>query len=457
MKIQHSTKIRRNPFHLCQLRVYTECRIRVCFFEYTTFKSNPFGKETLMMNNNVKTKVKVGVVGCGVVATAYYLPYLMQMENVELSAVCDLNAARAEACVRLFGAKAAYQDYDEMIEQADIDAVFILTAPGTHVRFALKAIAAGKHFLLQKPMATNMEDARTIADAVRQAGLKAIIEPSSNSPLDPDMAHLRDLVRQGVLGDILWFSLGATGPTSYGPSLGSNPYGQAAFYAKDSGGFLFDLPYAPANIVCVLGPCQSVMAQAQIKVAEHSIVPEAEYDRFLHQATDPARANYWDVVVDLPRTQQVRMEAVDNAYSLYEMRNGAVGACHVGRTFHPTLPGAGGGSLQIFGTEGNLIFGAGYAASIISTRADLLPSVDADGWYHIHPRGDRSKAKWPQPTPGAFNYYHASTQHLIDCILADREPLVNVDWGLHITEMMVGALVSSQTGCKYEMTTTLDY
>ncbi|MCB0092961.1 MAG: Gfo/Idh/MocA family oxidoreductase, partial [Caldilineaceae bacterium] len=54
----------------------------------------------------------------------------------ELSAVCDLNAARAEACVRLFGAKAAYQDYDEMIEQADIDAVFILTAPGTHVRFA---------------------------------------------------------------------------------------------------------------------------------------------------------------------------------------------------------------------------------------------------------------------------------------------------------------------------------
>ena len=121
------------------------------------------------------------------------------------------------------------------------------------------------------------------------------------------------------------------------------------------------------------------------------------------------------------------------------------------------MPGAGGGSLQIFGTEGNLIFGAGYAASIISTRADLLPSVDADGWYHIHPRGDRSKAKWPQPTPGAFNYYHASTQHLIDCILADREPLVNVDWGLHITEMMVGTLVSSQTGCKYEMTTTLDY
>jgi predicted dehydrogenase len=409
------------------------------------------------MTSHTRTKAKLGVVGCGVVATAYYLPYIMRMENAELTAVCDRVKARTDACVRLFGAKEAYQDYYEMIEKADIDAVLILTAPGTHVPFAMKAIQAGKHLLLQKPMALNMADARTIADGVRAAGLKAIIEPSSQSPLDPDMAHLRELVRAGVLGDLLWFTLGSTGPTSYGPSLGSNPYGQAAFYDKDSGGFLFDVPYAPANIVCVLGACRSVMAQAQIKVVDHAIVPEEQYDVFLNQVTDPAQANYWDVVVDLPRTKHVKMDSIDNAYSLYEMQGGVVGACHIGRIFHPVLPGTGNGSLQIFGTEGNLIFGAGYTASIISTRKELLPHIDADGWYHIPLRGDRAKAKWPQPTPGAFNYYHASTQHLVDCILEDREPLVNVDWGLHITEMMVGTLESSNTGHRYEMTTTLDY
>ena len=402
-------------------------------------------------------KVKVGVVGCGVVATAYYLPYLMNMETVDLVAVCDLYETRTEACMRLFGAKEQYQDYYEMIDRADIEAVFILTAPGTHVPFTLKAIEAGKHILLQKPMATNMDEARTIAEAVRKAGVKALIEPSSNSPLDSDIAHLRDLVKKGVLGDILWFSLASTGPTSYGPALGSNPYGQAAFYAQDSGGFLFDLPYAPANIVSVLGPCKSVMAHTRLLVIDHQIVPEEKYDEFLAQATDADNANYWDVVVDLPRTQSVKMEAVDNAYSLYEMVDGTIGTCHVGRIFHPVLPGAGGGSLQIFGTEGNLLFGAGYTASIISNRKELLPQVDADGWYHIPLRGDRSKAKWPQPTPGAFNYYHQSSQHLIDCILEDREPLVNIDWGLHITEMMAGALESSETGKKYEMTTTLDY
>ena len=53
-------------------------------------------------------------------------------------------------------------------------------------------------------------------------------------------AHLRDLVKKGVLGDVLWFSLAYTGPTTYGPSLGNNPYGMDAFYTRDSGGFLFD-------------------------------------------------------------------------------------------------------------------------------------------------------------------------------------------------------------------------
>ncbi len=403
-----------------------------------------------------QNKVKVGVVGCGVVASAYYLPYLMNMDTVELVAVCDRFETRTQACARLFGAKQQYLDYDEMIERADIEAVFILTAPGTHVPFTLKALEAGKHILLQKPMATNLADAQKIAAAVRRAGVKAVIEPSTGTPLDPDMAMLRALVKQGVLGDVQWFSLAYTGPTRYDASLGNNPYGQDAFYTRDSGGFLFDFPYGPIQIVGVLGACKSVMAAARISSVENYIVPEEKYDEFLAGVTDPLRANYWDVVLDLPRTQRVQMEAYDNIYSLYEMAEGAIGTCHVGRIHHPVLPDTGGGSLQIFGTQGNLIFGAGYTASIISKRTDLLPQVDADGWFHIPLRGDQGKARWPQPTPGAFNYYHQSTQHLIDCILADREPLVNVDWGLHITEMMAGAVESYTSGRRYPMTTTLD-
>lgn len=402
-------------------------------------------------------RVRIGVVGCGVVASAYYLPYLAADKRVAIDALCDRNELRALECQRLFGSNSTYDDYYEMIEKADIDAVFILTAPGTHVPFALAAVAAGKHILLQKPMATTMADARRIADAVRLSGVKAVIEPSSQSPLDPDVKEIRRLVRSGALGKTLWFTSGTTGPTSYDSSLTVNPYGQAAFYSKDSGGFLFDMPYAPSSIVGYLGACKSVTALARISHATHRIVPEDAYDSFLKSVTDPHNANYWDVVLNLPRTHEVSNEGYDNVYSMYEMADGSIGALHIGRTFHPVLPGSGSGSLQVFGTEGNLICGAGHQVSIVSKRTDLLPQVDSDGWYHQPLRGDRTKAKWPQPVPGAFNYYHESSTHLVDCILNDVEPIPNVDWGLHITEMMVGAAISAETGRKYEMMTTLDY
>ena len=56
-----------------------------------------------------------------------------------------------------------------MLRRADIEAVFILTGPGTHARFTVQAAEAGKHILLQKPMATTLEDANAIVTAVRAA------------------------------------------------------------------------------------------------------------------------------------------------------------------------------------------------------------------------------------------------------------------------------------------------
>jgi predicted dehydrogenase len=406
------------------------------------------------MERHGTRRVKVGVVGCGVVASAYYLPYLRRVETAELIAVCDRDGARAASCARLFEAREAYDDYGEMLRRADIEAVFILTGPGTHVDFTLRAVAQGKHVLLQKPMATSLDEAHAIVDAVRAAGVKVLVEPSSNSPLDPAYPPLRALLDAGALGTPYWFTCLEAVPDHYHPSMGGNPFGEGTFYRKDTGGMLFDYPYAPTQIVTLLGPCKSVMGMAKLSAPDRYIVPEEAYTAFLAGATDPENANYWDVVVNMPRTHHVRMEAEDNVASLYEMASGAMGVFHVGRPFHPMLQGAGGGGLRVFGTEGNLVMGQGYFASVISTRKDLLPSVEADGWHHIPQRGDQARAQWPKPTPGGFNYYHASTEHFLTCILEDREPLLTVEWGRHITEMMAGAIESSRTGRRYDMTTT---
>ena len=397
--------------------------------------------------------IKLGVVGCGVVATAYYLPYIMQMNNAELVAVCDIYEERTAACQRLFKAKESYHDYTQMIRQADIDAVLILTAPGTHVSFTMTALEAGKHVLIQKPMALNMEDARAIAHATKESGLVVLVEPSESSLLDPHIVELRKLVDQGVLGDPYWFSFFEPRFEEYHPSLGGNPYGIGAFYSEDSGGVLFDYPYAPTKIVSLLGSCKSVTGMAKLSVPNRTVVPDESYNDFLKNVTDPQSANYWDVVLNLPKSQNVSMGAPDNVFSIYELENGWTGVFHIGRPFHPTLKGTGAAGLQIFGSEGNLITGNGYSASIISSHKDLLPEVSEDGWYHIPNRG--GKSKWPVPAPGSFNYYHESTKHFVDCILAGKQPLLDVDWGLHITEMLFGAIESSKTGRRYEMTTHL--
>jgi predicted dehydrogenase len=401
-----------------------------------------------------KRKVKVGIVGCGVVATAYYLPYLMR--NADLVAVCDTNPIRTEACRRLFGAKETYTDYFDMIRRADIEAVFILTGPGTHARFTLAAVDAGKHVLLQKPMATNMVDANAIVDAVRNAGVKALIEPSSNTPLDPQYAHLRSMINAGVIGKPLWFTLVNSAPDSpTHPGLGGNPYGLQAFYSADSGGYLFDFPYAPSEIVTLLGECRRVHAAGQIAMPDRMIVPESEYDAFLQRATDPEDSNYWDVVLKLPRTEPVTMGAEDNVISTYEMTSGVIGVFQAVRHFHPVPKGRAHGGLEIYGSEGTVVMGGSYFASVYSSNIDALPSMDETGWHRIPLAGDLRKAKWPKPIPGGFNYYERSSQHLIDCILEDREPVVNVEWGRHITEMLCGAIESSRTGRRYEMTTRL--
>jgi predicted dehydrogenase len=407
------------------------------------------------MPKSTSPRIKVGVVGCGVVATAYYLPYLVRQPDAELVAVCDRRPARTAACLRLFGAREAYDDYHEMLRRADVECVFILTAPGTHVEFTLAALAAGKHVLLQKPMALDLAGAQTITEATRRTKLKVLVEPSDHSPLDPVYAQLRALVKQGVLGEPFWFNLMPKGPETDHPSLGGNPYGEGAFYARDSGGILFDFPYAPNQIVTLLGGCNSVMGSVRCAQPERAIVPDSEYDAFLARCTDPARANYWEEVTSLPRTQTIRMEAPDTVFSTYELVEGWHGVFHTPRLFLPTLKGTSYGDFQAFGTEGNLVFGAGYRASIITRHRHLLPSLSPDGWYHVASTCDWSKAKWPIPPPGAFNYYEVSTRHLLDCIHSDQDPVLNVEWGRHVTEMLWGAVESARTGRRYEMTTHL--
>lgn len=409
-----------------------------------------------MLKERGEEKVRYGVVGCGVVATTYYLPYMMlEDDRIEITAVCDLEETRVRSCKRLFGAKETYTDYYQMLDEAAIDAVLILTAPGTHVPFALAAVDRGLHILIQKPMALTLKDATRITDSVRKAGVKCLVEPGNMTPLHPGWRQIRKLVKAGALGRPYWFSCIETAGTQYSNLLGGNPYGAKAFFTADSGGMLFDYSYTPSKIVTVLGDCRAVTGNAAISVPERHIVPDQGYDEYLNTVEDPAKCNYWLEVLNREKSEKVIMEAPDNVFSTYELADGWIGTFHIGRPFHPVMKGSTSSDFMVFGEGGNIIGGQGYLASMISREKHLLPETDEDGWYHIkQPVNPSPRAgAWPRPSR-FFDYYAESTRHLTDSIIEDKDPIPNVEWGRHITEMMYGAIESAKNGCKYIMTTT---
>jgi predicted dehydrogenase len=132
--------------------------------------------------------VKFGVVGCGGIANAFHIPrelipLLIQKKRAELVAVCDLVEERARLTKERWHAKEFYTDYDLMLQKANIDAVIIATSMNTHALLAVKAAKAGKHFFVQKPMATNMKDANAVVEETRRAKVKGQVRP--DTPLIP--------------------------------------------------------------------------------------------------------------------------------------------------------------------------------------------------------------------------------------------------------------------------------
>ena len=95
---------------------------------------------------------------------------------------------------------AAYADLEDAL--ARVDAVVIATPPSSHAALALKAIAAGKHVLIEKPMATTTQQARRIVDAAAAAGV--VLMPGHTFEHNAAVHKLRDLVREGQLGRLFY-------------------------------------------------------------------------------------------------------------------------------------------------------------------------------------------------------------------------------------------------------------
>lgn len=113
--------------------------------------------------------VRVGVVGLGMVAQIMHLPYLHEMEEFEIAAVCDVSAKLVDKVAGQYGVSGRFTDYRRMIASGGVDVVMVLTF--YHSDIVRAACAAGKHIFCEKPVAFSPKEAEEMLRAVEKAGV----------------------------------------------------------------------------------------------------------------------------------------------------------------------------------------------------------------------------------------------------------------------------------------------
>ena len=218
----------------------------------TIVPASVFGK------NAPSNKINIGQIGIGRIARTHDLPETFKYDNARIMAVADVDRIRLESGKKMLEGWYAkktgqanyidikiYEDYHQLINNKDIDAVMISTPDHWHAQPAIEAALAGKHIYLQKPTSLTIEEGRLMSDAVRKSGVVFQLGSQQRSANPwPQFRQACELVRNGRIGKLHTVNVGlpsdpAGGDTkemaipenlNYDMWLGSTPY---VYYTGD--------------------------------------------------------------------------------------------------------------------------------------------------------------------------------------------------------------------------------
>ncbi len=332
--------------------------------------------------------VRLGVVGLG---SVFWTPYMGLIERlqgqgrVEVTAVYDADPAKRDAAAERLGLSADVPSDVAVCTDDDVDVVLILTSMPEHGRLAIAALEAGKHVLVEKPVATTLEEAERVLATAESAPGHLICAP--HILLSPTYRTMHARVRGGEIGGLL------SARARYG---WSGPDWSRWFY-EPGGGALFDLGvYSVTSLCGFFGPAQRVTAMSGVAIPERIIDGEP-----------------------------VQVRADDNSHVLIDFGDARFAVVTTGFTLQAYRSPA----LELYGSDGVLqLLGDDWAPE----GHELFRKET--GVWELHPETDPT---WP---------WTDGLRHLVTCIEDDTEPVTRPEHALHALEIMLAAQAAGADG-----------
>ena len=378
-------------------------------------------------------KLNVGLIGAGFMGKAHSLAYVaMPMFFWPAPAIpvrktiVDVSDSIAAEAAQRFGFEKSTSDWRSVVEDPEIDIIDIATPNHLHAAIAIAAAAAGKHIISEKPLARNGDEAKTMYDAVKNAGIVHMV--AFNYRRTPAVALAKKYIVEGAIGDILNFrgtylqdwSADPDGPLSWRfqkSIAGSGSLGDIGTHVVDMARFL-------------CGEITQVNTQLKTWVKTRPL--QAGGVDKLGASTKDSTAPRGEVDVD------------DEVLSLLEFQNGAIGSLEATRNAHGRNNFL---TFEIHGTLGSIYFN--YERRDELQVAFASDQADRKGFRTVytgpaHPYGE---GLWPIPALG-IGYGETKiieTYDFVKAIMEGGEVSPNFKDGYQINLIADAMAASSQS------------
>lgn len=353
------------------------------------------------------SKVKIGIIGCGMISEIYARNITQRFGNLELAGCADIVAGAAEYRAAQFGARA--MTVDELLADPEIEIVLNLTVPDQHAKVSMAALRAGKCVYSEKPLAIDAAEGRALLDHARANGL--LVGAAPDTFLGGGLQTCRRLLDEGAIGKPIGaqgFML-SRGPETFHP----NP---AFFYQKGAGPVLDWGPYYITALVSLLGPAKRIVGMGKATYPTRTAKsPQCAYQGKPFPVEVPT---YVTSILEFADGTLANLTMTfDLQFPYWESR----------------LP-----YIQLHGTEGTL----------------TVPDVNKYEGPVLLRRGGGE----PEEVPVDSNF----TQNCRGMGLADMAHALRAGGGhradgclaMHVAEIMLGILEAVESGRAYELTTT---